>query len=453
MRVTLIGHASVLVELGDLVCLMDPVLFDPFEEGVVSSYPQRLVDTRSLPPADILIVSHRHPDHFDIRSLAALPRNCQVLCPPDPLIAYALKKLGFNRVSAMHPGQPCSLWDVQLYPTPSQDGPLELGLLFHDGAGTFWNQVDTLLSLETIRDVRARFPGIDLLFARYASQNFDFFEDRSTEFPYEEHQRNLETVLAVKPKVAVPGSAGFQFHGEHAWLNRFLFPISPERFVADLGSLAPDLGTETMEPGDVAEVAHGEVQFHRQASPAVHKKTSDPQALRFDPTAPVPPLEDPNPSGYAPDYLERTLAAVVRDELFPFAKNAIHDHLSVPFLYRSARAVYGLEVVMPWTTALWEIDFRGPEVTLRAGTDEANVLHRIAGSILVDWMQRKRSFFSVRVYSRRFSTAYRVSGDATGVHAIPPKLPDLLIHYVLNAAPNSAEAAKQRIDAEIERYA
>ena len=59
----------------------------------------------------------------------------------------------------------------------------------------------------------------------------------------------------------------------------------------------------------------------------------------------------------------------------------------------------------------------------------------------------------MRVDSRRFSTAYRVAGDATGVHAIPPKLPDLLIHYVLNAAPNSAEAAKQRIDAEIERYA
>ena len=48
MRVTLLGHAAVLVERACATCLMDPVCFDSFEEGAVAfcrrrrTYPQRL---------------------------------------------------------------------------------------------------------------------------------------------------------------------------------------------------------------------------------------------------------------------------------------------------------------------------------------------------------------------------------------------------------------------------
>jgi hypothetical protein len=35
------------------------------------------------------IVSHRHPDHFDIPSLARVQRECDAICPADPLIVYA----------------------------------------------------------------------------------------------------------------------------------------------------------------------------------------------------------------------------------------------------------------------------------------------------------------------------------------------------------------------------
>jgi hypothetical protein len=39
VRVTLLGHASVLVELDGATCLMDPVLADPFEEGTADPHP------------------------------------------------------------------------------------------------------------------------------------------------------------------------------------------------------------------------------------------------------------------------------------------------------------------------------------------------------------------------------------------------------------------------------
>jgi hypothetical protein len=43
MKVTLLGHASVLVEMNGATCLMDPVFFDPFEEGAVVSCPEQVV--------------------------------------------------------------------------------------------------------------------------------------------------------------------------------------------------------------------------------------------------------------------------------------------------------------------------------------------------------------------------------------------------------------------------
>ena len=40
VRITLLGHAALLVEVDGATCLMDPVFFDPFEEGTVVSCPR-----------------------------------------------------------------------------------------------------------------------------------------------------------------------------------------------------------------------------------------------------------------------------------------------------------------------------------------------------------------------------------------------------------------------------
>jgi L-ascorbate metabolism protein UlaG (beta-lactamase superfamily) len=61
MKITLPGHASILVEMDGATCRMDPIFFDPFEEGAVVSCPKRRVDPEKLPSIDILIVSHRPP--------------------------------------------------------------------------------------------------------------------------------------------------------------------------------------------------------------------------------------------------------------------------------------------------------------------------------------------------------------------------------------------------------
>jgi L-ascorbate metabolism protein UlaG (beta-lactamase superfamily) len=96
VKVTLLGHATVLVETGPMRILMDPVLQDPFENGMVASCPQRGIDLDCLDCIDVVVLSHRHPDHFDLPSLDRLSRQCQVVCANDPLLVYALRALGFE---------------------------------------------------------------------------------------------------------------------------------------------------------------------------------------------------------------------------------------------------------------------------------------------------------------------------------------------------------------------
>ena len=75
VKVTLLGHATVLVETGPMRILMDPVLQDPFENGMVVSCPKRVIDLDRLEPIDVVVLSHRHPDHFDLPSLDRLSRH------------------------------------------------------------------------------------------------------------------------------------------------------------------------------------------------------------------------------------------------------------------------------------------------------------------------------------------------------------------------------------------
>src|SRR6266498_444900 len=451
MRVTLLGHATVLVEMGPMKILMDPVLQDPFEDGMVVSCPKREIDIEQLPHIDI-IISHRHPDHFDLPSLDRLSRSCQVCCPADPLISHALKLLGFRHVNFLEPGKPLRLEKMELLPTRSENQAVrECGILFRDETGCFWNQVDTEISPITINTVLKHCTTtVDLLFAMYASQNFEFFESLDKSFPYETHRQNLQNVLTVRPRLTVPGSAGFRFFGDHEWLNRFLFPISRELFLDDLKSLDATLEAAIMNPGDVAELTNGEVKIRREASPFSRTLEDDTHRISFIPTSPVPPLTDPNPEGYELSEMEQAISQVVEDGLFRYCAEHARDWLEAAGKYFASQVIYGIEVVFPQHKMNWTIDFRTDPIRLLRGRDsQANVVHQIAASALNGWILRRKSFFYIRAYSRRFTNHHRIYGDAAGVHVIPVQLPDLLMHYLIYVAKDSSDSARQRIEYEI----
>jgi UDP-MurNAc hydroxylase len=451
VQVTLLGHASVLVELEGATCLMDPVLGDPFEDGTVVSCPQRRVELDELPTIDILIVSHRHPDHFDLASLDQVPRDADAICPPDPVIVHALRELGFAHVHPVVVMAPIVGPDFELLPTRSELTSIpEMGMVFRDRSGTVWNQVDTLLSDATIDAVRDRFPTVDVLLAMYASQNFEFFESRATGFPHETHRRNLETVLRIAPRVVIPASAGFRFSDDHDWLNAFLFPISRERFVADLTRLEPELECRVLDPGDVVVIGvDGHIALGRGTSPVARTEARDTARIAFDPTAPVPPLADANPDRYEPIRLEHLAVGLVH-RLGEWAASRTTAEDRVVRAYRERRVRYRIGLVFPdGAERRFDIDFttgRPRVCEVSAGGPEADLVHRIGASALAGWAERRRSFFSVRATSRRFGTVYTLARDGSQVALEAHTLPDLLMYYLVYVMEGSERAAITEVE-------
>ena len=457
MKVTLLGHASVFVEMRATRCLMDPVFIDPFEDGAVVSCPRREIALDAIPRVDLLVISHSHLDHFDIPSLAHVARrsrDCDVLCPEDRVIIYALERLGFHKIHPEKPLKHIAFDRYELLTTHSSvKNVVEIGVVLKDRSGTFWNQVDTFVAPETVpHTLRGAGGSIDLLFAMYASQNFNFFESRATEFPRKLHEVNLRSVARIKPKMAVPGSAGFRFTGDMEWCNAFLFPMSRERFVADLARVAPDVATRIANPGDVFEIEGGRVHHRPAKSPLAKTVEDDTDRLRFDPTAPIPALADPNPAGLG----RHALAEGVRATLEGFAR-FVRDAPDDPVIaeYRACRASYAVVIVFPDAIERWlRIDWRegAPVVTEgegRAAVSDAG--HRIVASALASWAAYEKSYFYLRAFSRKWSALYELTND--GEPSVVTKDPqDLLAYYLERKAPGAELAAKKWIDFQLRPF-
>ena len=98
----------------------------------------------------------------------------------------------------------------------------------------------------------------------------------------------------------------------------------------------------------------------------------------------------------------------------------------------------------------WTFDFAAEPLRLSRGVDtRANMVHRIAASALMGWIQRRLSWFTVRAYSRRYSTLCRISRHPSGAHVEAIPLPDLLMHFTIYEVADSENSAKRRIDLEI----
>ena len=457
MNVTLLGHASVLVELDGATCLMDPVFEDPFEEGAVVSCPQRQIHVDALPEIDLILLSHNHLDHFDIPTLARLPRDCDVVCPKDETMVYALAALGFENVHPTGPMTQTKIAAYEIFTTHSSvSNVIEMGIVFKDESGTFWNQVDTVLMPNTIAATKLGCGDIDLLFAMYASQLFGFFEGKGLAFPSKTHEMNLANIRAIAPQLVVPGSAGFRFAGPFAWCNSFLFPVSRERFLSDLSAVAPNVPSTVANPGDVFEIGGGRVVRRAGASPCATMIEDDTRRLDYDASTAVPPLTDPNPDGYPEDALEREVTECFRS-LSRFVEGAYATADAVYDQYRALSASYAVVVVFPDGHERWFRVACGRALpVIQQGSDEAPPAassHRIAASALAAWCRNEKSYFYYRGFSRRSSTLCAVSLVGNDVVVEPKSPPDLLTYYITRKAPAAARAMKTLLDFKIAQVA
>lgn len=95
LQIHYIGHATVLIENQNLNLLTDPFFGDQILWGLKRKTPPA-IEVTQLPRIDIVLISHTHPDHYDLDAIKKLSNKPTVVIPWRR--GGALKKIGFPTI-------------------------------------------------------------------------------------------------------------------------------------------------------------------------------------------------------------------------------------------------------------------------------------------------------------------------------------------------------------------
>lgn len=113
VRVTWVGHATVLIEAGDVRLLTDPL---------VTKRVAHLRRRRPLPPAEVVdvdavLVSHAHLDHLHLPSLRTVRPTARVICPRGT--GRLIRRVGFGDVVEVDVGDRVDVQGVDVLTVPA----------------------------------------------------------------------------------------------------------------------------------------------------------------------------------------------------------------------------------------------------------------------------------------------------------------------------------------------
>lgn len=101
MKITYIGHATLLLEIEGVRILTDP----NFENSLGRFLPRVSapgIALDALPKLDALLLTHAHADHLSFKSLDLLPRDIPLIAPER--IATWLARKGYSHAQPLNPG-------------------------------------------------------------------------------------------------------------------------------------------------------------------------------------------------------------------------------------------------------------------------------------------------------------------------------------------------------------
>ncbi len=431
IKTTLIGHACLLIQSRQTTILTDPCWFDYLWEEINVLCPSIVLEKNKVPPVDVLYLSHRHQDHFDVRTLAYLAQNgsvlkpdATVLVPNDDILIDVLKELEFKNVRVVTDFEPIQINDVTLTPTPSlnkasaaKDDFPEHGLLVQDGEVTLWNQVDTIVSPDIIDQIRERCGQVDFMHGRFVpllEGNFSY--NKPLDLPYDEYCTYLNVVRALGPKFVVPGSASFRYRDEFTFLNQYSFPTTQEQFLRDLSAFCPEVQHSPYVSGDVAYILPDEIRIEKQASDFVRVLEDDSHRLAFKPLMEVPRIR----TRTTDDREHEKEMSVIRE----FLDNQFMTRILASDIlegWKHWQMVYQLEIFGRDESEIWSLDFGQPDPKLqKEDLGKINMYEGIATSELCALIEGRSPWDYVTLCGnyRTFNNIYRVTD---GGFEIPPK--------------------------------
>jgi L-ascorbate metabolism protein UlaG (beta-lactamase superfamily) len=186
VKLTLVRHATLLLDYGGRQLLVDPMLGDagsaPAIEDTPNQQPNPLVELpvpaeKLLEGLDAVLVTHLHEDHLDPKAEQLLDRSLPLACQPEDL--KDLRDRGFEDVRSVD--DTIDLLGVSIARTAGQHGTGEIALelapvcgfvLSADGEPTLYIAGDTIWCEEVRSAISVHSPDVTVVNAGGARFNF-----------------------------------------------------------------------------------------------------------------------------------------------------------------------------------------------------------------------------------------------------------------------------------------
>jgi L-ascorbate metabolism protein UlaG (beta-lactamase superfamily) len=106
VKITYIGHATLLLEIAGARILTDPN-FELSLGGLLPRVAAPGIDLDALPELDALLLTHAHADHLSFKSLDRLPQDIPLYAPR--VVATWLSRKGYTNAEALDAGEMASV--------------------------------------------------------------------------------------------------------------------------------------------------------------------------------------------------------------------------------------------------------------------------------------------------------------------------------------------------------
>jgi hypothetical protein len=295
LRLTCLGHATLLVEAGQTKILCDPIFSDEISGGGNFMYPFRRVALRELGQPDAVLISHHHSDHFSLPEIARLAdhRRLRFVAPLGSPVVEQLRASGHPRVDVVSAGDRLQIGDVTVTATPSNVDFPEVGFAFQHGQSSALDLVDTRLEGITGRLLAALPRPPDLVLAPFQAGGYVSFWPLRVGGPppglfdqvraWSRHYLVdlLDSLVALSPKLCASFADGFLYRDQA--MNCWNFPLSERCFRRQLAKRG--IRGVTSRAGMVFALDAGRVEIAEAPASLVEVSFLPPWSRRFNPDA------------------------------------------------------------------------------------------------------------------------------------------------------------------------
>jgi L-ascorbate metabolism protein UlaG (beta-lactamase superfamily) len=140
MRITMIGHSTVLIEAAGVRLVTDP--YFGTRGHLAYRRPVAPALTREeMPEVDVVLLSHLHWDHVDRRYLRSLPSSTPVLAPAA--VGWLARLHGAQRVVGLKPWASTTVGCLKITAVPALHAAVTVGFVVEGGRGTLYFAGDT----------------------------------------------------------------------------------------------------------------------------------------------------------------------------------------------------------------------------------------------------------------------------------------------------------------------